>query len=160
MVDGGTLAAMTDRLPSIDPPSVRALEGVWKIERAVWDHLRGLRGHFHGTATILPDGGGYDWDERGRLSMGDFEGDSGRRLRIVPAEDGGWEVCFADGRPFHRLDLSGGDCHPVHLCGADTYRGHYALRGPDRMRIVWRVRGPAKDLELVGDYRRAATDTR
>jgi hypothetical protein len=70
----------------------------------------------------------------------------------VPAP-GGWRVAFADGRPFHPLDLDGG---PVeHRCGEDRYAGSYRLRDADTLDVRWRVTGPAKDLEIETTYRRA-----
>jgi hypothetical protein len=86
------------------------------------------------------------------VRFGAHEGPAGRRLAIVPA-GGGWVVEFADGRPFHRLDLEGG---PVeHLCGADRYAGEYRLRGRDTLDVHWRVTGPGKDLEIETRYRRS-----
>ncbi|MGV9250345.1 DUF6314 family protein [Streptomyces sp. NPDC003697] len=64
------------------------------------------------------------------------------------------EVRFADGRPFHDLDLRSGRHVADHPCAADLYRGEFTVRDRDHWRTVWRVRGPAKDLVLTTDYAR------
>jgi hypothetical protein len=124
--------------------------------------VRDLRlGHdaaFTGTADIHPaDGapGELSWREEGELVSAAHRGPARRAMRIAPA-GASWEVLFDDGRPFHPLDLSGGGCDVVHLCGADRYEGAFRMDGPDHLTVRWRVRGPAKDLEIVSDYRRQA----
>jgi hypothetical protein len=62
------------------------------------------------------------------------------------------DVRFADGRPFHGLDLAGGHHVADHPCSADLYRGEFTVHDRDHWRTVWRVRGPAKDLVLTTDY--------
>jgi hypothetical protein len=63
-------------------------------------------------------------------------------------------VAFADGRPFHTLDLTAGGCAVEHRCGGDRYDGAYRLTGPDTLEVDWRVTGPRKDLEIRTTYRR------
>jgi uncharacterized protein DUF6314 len=92
------------------------------------------------------------WTEQGHLRFGGHAGPAGRRLAIVPAADG-WLVEFADGRPFHRLDLDGGAVE--HLCGEDRYAGEYRLRDRDTLDVRWHVTGPRKDLEIETTYRRS-----
>ncbi len=76
-------------------------------------------------------------------------------MRFLPGEaDGTTDVRFADGRPFHDLDLSSGRHVADHPCSADLYRGEFTVRDEDHWRTVWRVRGPAKDLVLTTDYAR------
>jgi hypothetical protein len=121
------------------------------VERRLHDRRSGRAGDFTGTATFAPDGSGLRWHESGRLRFGGHDGPAGRTLAIVPA-GGGWAVAFADGRPFHPLDLEGG---PVeHLCGADRYAGAYRLRDGDTLDVRWHVTGPGKDLEIETTYRR------
>jgi hypothetical protein len=93
------------------------------------------------------------WTERGTLRLGRYQGPASRTLRIVSHGDG-WLVLFADGRPFHRLDLSGGRTTVTHPCGDDVYEGEYAIRGPGELDVIWRVRGPAKDQRIASRYRR------
>ena len=65
-------------------------------------------------------------------------------------------VAFADGRPFHTLDLATGDSGPLaHACAPDDYAGRVIATGADALTIEWRVTGPAKDYTAVTHLRRA-----
>jgi hypothetical protein len=129
----------------------RFLPGRWRVERALEDAALGT-GRFRGSATFTPDGDGLEWVETGRLTLGRYDGPARRTLRLVPDGDG-WEVRFADGRAFHRLDLRAGElCAFTHPCGADRYAGEFAVRGPDAFEIGWSVTGPAKAQRLTGRY--------
>ena len=111
-------------------------------------------GTFAGEAVFAPEGDGLLWREQGRLRLGAYDGPATRTLRIVP--DGtGWLVRFADGRPFHPLDLREGTCAVAHPCGEDRYEGVYRVSGPDELEVRWCVRGPAKDGVIETRYRRA-----
>jgi hypothetical protein len=129
------------------------LLGTWRVSRELHDAAMGA-GAFAGEATFAREGDAIRWDEAGRLRLGGYDGPAQRTLRIVP-EDGAWAVRFADGRPFHRLDLRGGRCALEHPCGEDRYTGEFTLRGPDAFEIAWRVDGPAKAQRLTGRYERA-----
>lgn len=135
----------------------RFLPGRWRVERALEDAALGT-GRFRGSATFTPDGDGLEWVETGRMTLGRYDGPARRTLRLVRDGDG-WAVRFADGRPFHRLDLrqgldpGGGECCAfTHPCGADRYAGEFAVRGPDAFEIGWTVTGPAKAQRLTGRY--------
>jgi len=115
-------------------------------------------GSFTGRARFAADPGSPGalvWSETGRLKLGGHDGPAHRTLRIEPVSDGAWEVRFADGRPFHPLDLSGGSDDVIHLCGADTYHGTYAVESEDRFTVTWRVTGPRKDDVIESVYERA-----
>jgi hypothetical protein len=129
------------------------LPGRWTVERTVTDAALG-EGTFAGEAVFEPDGDELVWRERGRLRLGAYEGPAARTLRIV-ADGDGWLVRFADGRPFHALDLREGACAVAHPCGEDRYEGEYRVTGPDELLVRWRVRGPAKDGLIASRYRRA-----
>jgi uncharacterized protein DUF6314 len=90
------------------------------------------------------------WTETGRLRFGAYDGEARRVLRVVHGA-----VEFADGRPFHPLDLSGGGCAVEHLCGEDRYAGEYVVLGDGELRVVWRVTGPRKRQLIESLYRRA-----
>lgn len=136
--------------PVTDP--LAYLAGTWRVHRTMRDLAAGRDGSFQGLATIEAHGAGLLWREAGMVRMGGHEGPAGRVLRVVPAPEGGWEVLFDDGRPFHPLDLRTGACDVVHLCGRDRYEGTYRALGAGAMSVAWRVRGPAKDLEMVSRY--------
>ena len=129
------------------------LPGRWTVERTLEDAALGA-GAFAGEAVFTPDGDGLLWRERGRLRLGAYDGPAERTLRIVPDGEA-WLVRFADGRPFHPLDLRGGTWAVVHPCGEDRYEGDYRVAGPDELEVRWRVRGPAKDARIASRYRRA-----
>jgi hypothetical protein len=134
----------------LDPATY--LPGTWTVRRALHDGALG-DGVFEGTATFSPDAEGIGWTESGRLRIGSYDGPARRALRIVPSsERRAWDVCFADGRPFHPLTLE-----PVeHLCRADRYEGRYAVEGPEAFTVSWRVRGPRKSQRLDARYERVA----
>jgi Family of unknown function (DUF6314) len=135
---------------------IALLRGGWSVRRRVVDLREGVEGEFAGEARFSLLGRGLRWEERGRLRLGGYDGPAGRLLLVVP-DGAGWAVEFADGRPFHPLDLTGG---PVsHLCGDDVYRGEYRLVG-DALDVRWTVIGPGKDQRISSSYRRSSSTVR
>jgi hypothetical protein len=128
------------------------LLGRWRVDRALEDAALGA-GRFRGSATFSADGDGLDWLEAGRMRLGRYEGPARRALRVVPSGST-WEVRFADGRPFHRLDLHGDRCTLAHPCGDDRYDGVLELCGPDAFEVRWTDTGPAKAQRLSARYER------
>ncbi|MFB9524963.1 DUF6314 family protein [Streptomyces cremeus] len=135
------------------------LVGRWSVERVVRDLTGGAEGRFSGTADFrAADGTGtLAHVEEGRLDWDGRTFPAGRTLRLRPRGDGTAEVEFADGRPFHDLDLREGRWHTVHPCAADRYEGTFTVRSADEWRLEWRVTGPAKDQLLRSVYRRRLT---
>jgi hypothetical protein len=128
------------------------LLGTWEVTRTLHDADLGA-GRFEGRATFTAADNAIAWHETGRMRLGGYDGPAHRELRIVPAAAQGWEVRFADGRPFHALDLDGAEtCALEHPCGADRYTGEFSVAGPDAFEIHWRVRGPRKTQALAGRY--------
>ncbi|MFM9628255.1 MULTISPECIES: DUF6314 family protein [Streptomyces] len=140
------------------PDILGFLAGDWRVERSVRDLTGGARGHFEGTTVFGPlDGGGLLHEESGTFVWQGVPRPAGRTLRFLPGRlPGTADVTFADGRPFHGLDLRSGRHVTDHPCVADLYRGEFTVRDPDHWRTRWRVRGPAKDLVLTTDYVREA----
>ncbi len=136
-------------------PSASAyLPGVWEVHRHLHDRREEHHGSFRGEALFTPASGTLDYAEAGELHWPPYRGAASRRLRYdFP---GPWilRVFFADGQPFHSVDLSDASGEAEHLCGADLYRGTYRFDGADRWSVRWHVSGPAKDLVLSTDYRR------
>jgi hypothetical protein len=131
------------------------LLGTWDVVRDLHDADLGA-GRFAGQARFTRAGGdAIAWHEEGRMRIGGYDGPARRELAIVPGHDAGWEVRFADGRPFHRLDLSADACAVEHPCGDDRYTGEFTVRGPDAFDVCWRVSGPRKAQALTGRYVRA-----
>lgn len=153
-------------------PDVAAyLLGRWDVERVVRDLRSGEEGGFRGTAVFRPAGEGPAAGdgravagagapgtlvhvEEGELEWGGAVHRAGRTLRLRPCPDGSAEVDFADGRPFHDLDLRTGRWHTVHPCAADRYEGTFTVVAAGEWHLEWRVSGPAKDQALRSVYRR------
>ncbi|MGW5373684.1 DUF6314 family protein [Streptomyces sp. NPDC004009] len=143
---------MSDLVPV--PDVLAHLAGRWRVERRVRDLAGGDEGRFTGVTVFSPlDGGGLLHEESGEFTWRGVARPATRTLRFLPGrEPGTADVRFADGRPFHELDLTSGRYVAVHPCAADFYRGEFTVTGADRWRTVWRVGGPAKDLVLTTDY--------
>ncbi|MFE1861804.1 DUF6314 family protein [Streptomyces anandii] len=134
------------------------LAGNWRVHRSVRDLASGEEGRFTGTTAFEAlDGGGLLHLESGTFVWRGVARPAHRTLRFLPgAAPGTADVRFADGRPFHDLDLRSGRHSAGHPCAADLYRGEFTVRDADHWRTVWRVGGPAKDLVLTTDYERDA----
>jgi hypothetical protein len=135
------------------------LAGSWHVERSVRDLASGAAGAFSGTTVFEApaDGGpGLLHHESGTFTWEGAARPAERTLRFLPGDDGAGraDVRFADGRPFHDLDLTSGRHVADHPCAADLYRGEFTVYDADHWRTVWRVGGPAKDLVLTTDYTR------
>ncbi|MFB7494824.1 DUF6314 family protein [Streptomyces sp. NPDC056161] len=138
------------------PDVLAYLAGRWHVERTARDLAGGDEGRFAGSTVFsaLPDGGLLH-EESGTFTWRGVSRPAERTLRFLPgAAAGTADVRFADGRPFHDLDLGSGRHVADHPCAADLYRGEFTVRDHDHWRTVWRVGGPAKELLLVTDYRR------
>ncbi|MGJ5750310.1 hypothetical protein FB563_5394 [Streptomyces puniciscabiei] len=130
------------------------LTGRWHVERGVRDLASGDEGHFSGTTVFTAlRTGGLLHEESGAFTWQGVTRPATRTLRFLPGPAPGTaDVRFADGRPFHELDLSAGRYVAEHPCAADLYRGEFTVQDSDRWRSVWQVGGPAKDLVLITDY--------
>ncbi|MFB8758094.1 DUF6314 family protein [Streptomyces sp. NPDC059852] len=138
------------------PDVLTYLAGDWRVARSVRDLASGDEGTFTGTTVFGPlEDGGLLHHESGAFVWRGVPRPAERTLRFLPgAVPGTADVRFADGRPFHDLDLRDGRHIADHPCSADLYRGDFTVRDADHWRTVWRVRGPAKDLVLTTDYAR------
>ncbi|MGW5102517.1 DUF6314 family protein [Streptomyces sp. NPDC004100] len=143
-----------DHLPV--PDVLAHLAGRWRVTREVRDLASGDTGRFEGSTVFapLPDGeGGLLHEESGDFTWQGVTRPATRTLRFLPGRvPGTADVRFADGRPFHDLDLRTGHHIAGHPCSADFYRGEFTVTDAGHWRSVWRVGGPAKDLVLTTDY--------
>jgi hypothetical protein len=137
------------------PDPVGYLAGRWTIERRLSDDAAGTHGTFTGVGVFTADGGGLAYEEHGTLDLGHWRGESYRRLRYTPAGPGVLTVEFADGRPFHDLDLRTGFWHAHHPCRADAYEGAFTAVSAEEWHQCWRVHGPAKDQVIDSVFHRA-----
>ncbi|MFI7343327.1 DUF6314 family protein [Streptomyces sp. NPDC050085] len=133
------------------------LTGSWRVDRTVRDLAADATGTFTGTTAFTPrEDGGLLHVESGTFTWHKVTRPAERTLHYLPGEEPGTaEVRFADGRFFHGLDLRTGRHIADHPCSADLYRGEFEVADAGRWRTVWRVKGPAKDLVLTTEYRRA-----
>ncbi|MGW0944524.1 DUF6314 family protein [Streptomyces sp. NPDC002623] len=138
------------------PDVLAYLAGSWRVTRSVRDRASGDEGRFDGVTVFgASDDGGLLQHESGTFVWLGVARPAERTLRFLPGPTPGTaDVRFADGRPFHDLDLRTGRHIADHPCSADLYRGEFTVRDADRWRSVWRVAGPAKDLLLTTDYAR------
>jgi hypothetical protein len=126
----------------------RALLGEWRLDRTVLDRRTGLRGCVHGSLVVSDEGERLRWAERGTLRWDGREVPVERTYLLLAGSDP--QVLFADGRPFHPWRPGEWVEHP---CAEDRYRG-LVTGDREHARVVWEVRGPAKDQRLVSRLRR------
>ncbi|MEQ8711187.1 MAG: DUF6314 family protein [Rhodospirillales bacterium] len=127
------------------------LTGHWHLTRHITDHNRNETGQLNGEAVFTPAPDGLVYRERGLLQLGDYTGEATQSLRFHPAECGA-AVHFADGHPFYSLDLSAGSDSALHLCPPDEYGVATRVISADEWRQTWRVRGPAKDQQIISVF--------
>ncbi|MBE1595797.1 hypothetical protein H4687_001926 [Streptomyces stelliscabiei] len=115
------------------------------------DLTSGAEGEFTGRTVFSPlNDGGLLHRETGTFVWQGAPRPAERTLRFLPGPvPGTADVRFADGRPFHDLDLTSGHWQTDHPCVADLYRGEFEVHDEDHWRTIWRVGGPAKDHVLV-----------
>jgi hypothetical protein len=130
------------------------LRGEWRLARVYLDRRRGVAGWFRGLARFTETGDGIRYREQGHLRFGDFAGEAYREYRCDFPAPGLARLSFADGRPFHDLDLTAGRWQVQHGCAPDRYDGEFLALSATQWRAVWRVVGPRKDLLIRGGYRR------
>ena len=128
--------------------------GSWSYLRILDDRRLGAPGSILGRALFEPEEDTLLYSERGHLSFAGSETTATRRYRYRFPEGQRAEVSFADGRPFHAMDLSRGNDRFTHDCPPDLYEGCCILLGENSWQLTWRVTGPRKDLRLETRYRR------
>ncbi|MPY58676.1 DUF6314 family protein, partial [Streptomyces spongiae] len=123
------------------PDVLTYLAGSWRVRRHVRDLASGAEGHFTGKTTFGHlDGGGLLHQECGTFTWQGVPRPAERTLRFLPGHSpGSADVRFADGKPFHDLDLTSGHHVADHPCSADLYRGEFTAYDADHWRTVWRV---------------------
>jgi hypothetical protein len=128
--------------------------GSWQMSRWIDDRLAGRKGRFVGTARLELEGQGARYREEGTLRLGEGPALAATRGYLWLPAEGGIEVRFADGRPFHRFTPHGRAPGTDHPCGRDFYRVTYDLTYWPSWETVWTVTGPAKDYIMATRYAR------
>lgn len=138
--------------------SLRDFMGRWTIIREIRDQKNGTRGRLDGQAVFraqVDDPEILTYEERGQLQMdGGTPIAAERRYqwRQIP-ESRSIDIQFADGRPFHKLDLNCTMPFDTHFCEPDVYNVSYDFRSWPVWRCEWRVQGPRKDYRMWSRYR-------
>jgi hypothetical protein len=120
--------------------------GQWKARRKIVDHLAGATSVFEGNATVTSD----RFEEEGHLTLGASRLHATRayRLQVTPQ---GVTVNFPDGSEFIALTQAASQ-KVRHLCGADTYIGHFFFVDATTWVEAWRVTGPRKHYASLTRY--------
>ena len=128
-----------------DAPRHEDFKGVWVLSRQV-AHTHGRPARFEGFARITRAWTYLEW---GNLEIEGADYAAGRRYEWAPVE-GGFDVSFEDGRPFHDLRFAAPEAR--HFCDPDTYDVTYDFSEFPRWRSTWVVTGPRKDYRMESHY--------
>jgi hypothetical protein len=123
-----------------------SLSGTWKAQRKIVDHLARATSSFEGTATLTPD----RFHEEGHLTLGAARLHATRAYRLRATAQG-VTVDFPDGSEFIALTRAASQ-KVRHVCGADTYVGHFFFVDATTWVEAWRVTGPRKHYASLTRY--------
>ena len=130
--------------------------GSWSYLRLLHDRRRETNGSILGCCVFAAAGRDLFYHESGAMDFAGVRGTAHRSFRYSFPEASRAEVFFADGRPFHSMDLTAGESCFNHSCPPDVYEGSCRLISPETWQLRWRVTGPKKDLLLETSYQRFA----
>lgn len=144
----------TGKVPFPVDDLIGFLNGDWVLRRRLVSLEPRQSGAAQGEANFRLSGDGLDYRETADVRFAGHAGRASREHRYRLVDQGCAEVFFADGRPFHRLDLRRGRWRVEHVCGEDVYRGSFRVLGPGLWVVRWKVRGPRKNLRITSVYER------
>ena len=130
------------------------LKGRWRLRRGITDFGAGKTARFEGEASFTPDIAGLIYRETGRVTLDDAIFRASRVYLYRFPEPGRAEVEFEDGRAFHSLDFSAGQCLARHRCPPDSYQGSFRAQDSGTWVSRWRIEGPRKNQLIETVYRR------
>ena len=131
------------------------LSGSWRIDRRFDDRRHALDGTMLGEAQFSAEADALLYREQGQITFGAYQGTAEQEHRYdFPDGARRASVYFADGRPFHELDLSNGTALVSHACGDDLYKGRFVALDDDRWESRWTIAGPRKDQRILTRYTR------
>lgn len=132
---------------------LRDFIGVWRLDRRIEDRLTGQGGQFRGTARFDGDDKRLAYLEQGVLTLGTAAPmQAERRYVWTAAPNGGIDVWFEDGRPFHTIDTTTTTPTASHDCAPDRYDVAYDFSDWPRWTATWTVLGPRKDYSMMSSY--------
>ncbi|MDW3182138.1 DUF6314 family protein [Roseobacter sp.] len=123
-------------------------EGQWDLHRQI-EHEGGQTAQFVGQAVWTPAAQGMVYRETGQLEMAGGPTMQAERVYLWGAD---LDVCFEDGRFFHRVPVDGGTAR--HWCDPDSYIVQYDFTRWPAFSTVWEVTGPRKAYRMVSQYSR------
>ena len=130
------------------------LAGGWRLRRGITDFDAGKTARFEGEACFTPDIAGLIYRETGRVTLDDAVFRASRVYLYRFPEPARAEVEFEDGRAFHGLDFSAGQCLARHRCPPDSYQGSFRAEDAGTWFSRWRIEGPRKNQLIETAYRR------
>ncbi|MEM6277313.1 MAG: DUF6314 family protein [Pseudomonadota bacterium] len=118
---------------------------VWLLKREIV-HENEAPGMFEGLARITRRWTYLEW---GNLEVRGRDYTAGRRYWWKPM-DGGFDIRFEDGKPFHELHFDAPSAR--HFCDPDTYDVRYDFSDWPKWRSTWDVSGPRKSYRMSSLY--------
>lgn len=143
-----------DRTPLPVDDLAEFLRGDWHLIRRLVSLDPERSGTAEGQASFSSVEDGLTYRESVNVRFAGYGGSATRSHRYRLDGRGLAQVCFADGRLFHALDLRSGRWRAEHVCGQDLYRGSFRVLGPGLWVARWRVYGPRKNLRIMSVYER------
>lgn len=132
------------------PTSIKGFEGLWRLTKGIEDR-KGQPSSFIGSAKVSLSDSGWSYDEFGKVRISDGTILNASRRYLWMETEGAIDICFDDGRPFHRMAMEGGEA--AHDCPPDIYRVSYDFAGwPREWSATWVVVGPRKDYAMHCRY--------
>jgi hypothetical protein len=135
------------------------LAGAWQLERVIDDARLRRAGAMTGSVVFVADGALLRYRETGELRFGPYSGAASQTYLYRFIAPSCAEVLLADGRFFHRLDLSTGSTTVTHRCAADLYQAQFAVVSPDEWGVTWQIDGPRKRQRIATRLRRLPAAT-
>ncbi|MCH2075455.1 MAG: DUF6314 family protein [Rhodobacteraceae bacterium] len=118
---------------------------VWLLKREI-THSDQPPGKFEGLARITRRWTYLEW---GNLEVRGRDFTAGRRYWWKPM-DGGFDIHFEDGKPFHELHFNAPSAR--HYCDPDIYDVRYDFSDWPKWRSTWDVQGPRKSYSMTSLY--------
>lgn len=128
------------------------LEGRWRILRRIAPGCT----RFSGVADITPQGELLKYTECGKLYCAHATHDVFRDYLYTVRHEN-LTIRHPDGRLFLDLVFENGEAKGTHVCGQDTYRALFRIKGKDRILVSYDVSGPRKAYRIVSLLRRQVT---
>src|SRR5574338_734438 len=129
------------------------LPGVWAISRSIVDDRLGDGGFAGEGVFVRRQNGALNYEERGTLRLGGWEGPAWRRW-IYALQGDGLSIRYADtGSELHHFVFEAAQAHHRHVCGNDTYAATFVVLSGGTFSLAYNVSGPAKSYRSETRFR-------